>query len=126
MSALFWTKIPVKSLQSHNQVEGCRLFSGQRYPLRARKAITRSKQSRISLQIYKKPQFLSFYNHVWQQTDSIYHIVILTTLSLLIIKDLRSSFLIFTPKNSQFLKPQNLLQLLLISICFSREIEATI
>ena len=47
-------------------------------------------------------------------------------LSLLIIKDLRSSFLIFTPKNSQFLKPQNLLQLLLISICFSREIEATI
>ena len=30
------------------------------------------------------------------------------------------------PKNSQFLKPQNLLQLLLISICFSREIEATI
>ena len=57
---------------------------------------------------------------------SIYHIVILTTLSLLIIKDLRSSSLIFTPKNSQFLKPQNLLQLLLISICFSREIEATI
>ena len=57
---------------------------------------------------------------------SIYHIFILTTLSLLIIKDLRSSFLIFTPKNSQFLKPQNLLQLLLISICFSREIEATI
>ena len=54
------------------------------------------------------------------------HIVILTTLSLLIIKDLRSSFLIFTPKNSQFLKPQNLLQLLLISISFSREIEATI
>ena len=47
------------------------------------------------------------------------------TLSLLIIKDLRSSFLIFTPKNSQFLKPQNLLQLLLILICFSREIEAT-
>ena len=34
--------------------------------------------------------------------------------------------IIFTPKNSQFLKPQNLLQLLLISICFSREIEATI
>ena len=57
---------------------------------------------------------------------SIYHIVILMTLSLLIIKDLRSSFLIFTPKNSQFLNPQNLLQLLLISICFSREIEATI
>ena len=34
------------------------------------------------------------------------------TLSLSIIKDLSSSFLIFTPKNSQFLKPQNLLQLL--------------
>ena len=30
------------------------------------------------------------------------------------------------PKNSQFLKPQNLLQLLLISICFSSEIIATI
>ena len=30
------------------------------------------------------------------------------TLSLLIIKDLRSSFPIFTPKSSQFLKPQNL------------------
>ena len=44
----------------------------------------------------------------------------------LIIKDLRSSFPIFTPKNSQFLKPRNLLQLLLISIYFSREIEATI
>ena len=54
------------------------------------------------------------------------HALILTTLSLLIIKDLRSSFLIFTPKNTQFLKPQNLLQLLLISICFSREIEARI
>ena len=45
-------------------------------------------------------------------------------LSLSIIKDLRSSFLIFTPKNSQFLKPQNLPQLLLISICFSPEISA--
>ena len=44
----------------------------------------------------------------------------------LIIKDLRSSFPIFTPKNSRFLKPQNLLQLLLISICFSSEIIATI
>ena len=41
-------------------------------------------------------------------------------------KDLRSSFPIYTPKNSQFLKPQNLLQLLLISICFSSEIIATI
>ena len=48
------------------------------------------------------------------------------TLSLSIIKDLRSSFLIFTPKNSQFLKPQTLLQLLPISIYFSYEIEATI
>ena len=44
----------------------------------------------------------------------------------LIIKDLRSSFLIFTPKNSQFLKPQNILQLLPISIYFSSEIKATI
>ena len=41
-------------------------------------------------------------------------------------KDLRSSFMIFTPKNSQFLKPQNLLQLLPISIYFSSEINATI
>ena len=47
-------------------------------------------------------------------------------LSLSIIKDLRSSFLIFTPKNSQFLKPQNLLQLLPISIYFSSEIKSTI
>ena len=31
----------------------------------------------------------------------------------------------FTPKNSQFLKPQNLLQLLPISIYFSSEIKAT-
>ena len=58
--------------------------------------------------------------------SSIYHIVTSMTLFLLIIKDLRSSFPIFTPKNSQFLKPQNLLQLLLISICFSSEITATI
>ena len=55
-----------------------------------------------------------------------YHTVILMTLSLSIIKDLRTSFLIFTPKNSQFLKPQNLLQLLLISIYFSSEIKTTI
>ena len=46
------------------------------------------------------------------------------TLSLSIIKNLRSSFLIFTPKNSLFLKPQNLLQLLPISIYFSSEIKA--
>ena len=58
--------------------------------------------------------------------SSICHTVTLMTLSLLIIKDLRSSFPIFTPKNSQFLKPQNLLQLLLIWICFSSEIIATI
>ena len=58
--------------------------------------------------------------------SSIYHTVTSMTLSLLIIKDLRSSFPIFTPKNSQFLKPQNLLQLLPISICFSSEIIATI
>ena len=57
---------------------------------------------------------------------SIYHTVILMTLSLSIIKDLRSSFLIFTPKNSQFLKPQNLLKLLPISIYFLSEIKATI
>ena len=57
--------------------------------------------------------------------SSIYHIVTLMTLSLSIIKDLRSSFLIFIPKNSQFLKPQNLPQLLFISICFSPEIRAT-
>ena len=58
--------------------------------------------------------------------SSIYHTVILMTLFLLIIKDLGSSLLIFTPKNLQFLKPQNLLQLLLISICISSEIIATI
>ena len=33
---------------------------------------------------------------------------------------------IFIPKNSQFLKPQNLFQLLLISIYFSSEIKTTI
>ena len=58
--------------------------------------------------------------------SSICHTVILMTLSLSIIKDLRSSFLIFTPNNLQFLKPQNLLQLLLISIYFLFEIKATI
>ena len=58
--------------------------------------------------------------------SSIYHTIILMTLSLSIIKDLRSSFLIFTPKNSQFLKPQMLLQLLPISIYFSSEIKTTI
>ena len=34
--------------------------------------------------------------------SSIYHTAMLMTLSLSIIKDLRSSFLIFTPKNSNF------------------------
>ena len=58
--------------------------------------------------------------------SSIYQTVILMTLSLSIIKDSRSSFLTFTSKNSQFLKPQNLLQLLVISICFSSEIKVTI
>ena len=53
-----------------------------------------------------------------------YHL--LMTLSLSIIEDLRSTFLTFTPKNSQFLKPQNLHLLLLISICFSPEIKVTI
>ena len=45
--------------------------------------------------------------------SSIYITVTSMTLSLLIIKDVR---------NSQFLKPQNQLQLLLISICFSSEL----
>ena len=54
-----------------------------------------------------------------------YHTVIFMTLSLSKIKDLRSSFLIFTPKNSQLLKPQNLLQLLPILIYFSSEIKTT-
>ena len=58
--------------------------------------------------------------------SSIYHTIILMTSSLSIIKDLRRSFLIFTQKNSQFLKPQNLLQLLPISIYFSSEIKAPI
>ena len=58
--------------------------------------------------------------------SSIYHSITSMTLSLLIIKDLWNSFPIFTSKNSQFLKRQNLLRLLLISICFSSEIIATI
>ena len=37
--------------------------------------------------------------------SSVYHTIILMTLSLSIIKDLRSSFLILTPTNSKFLKP---------------------
>ena len=41
-------------------------------------------------------------------------------------KRFKKFILIFTPKNSQFLKPQNLLQLLLISIYFSFAIKATI
>ena len=42
----------------------------------------------------------------------IHHIITMMTLSLSIIKDLRSLFLIFTPENSQCLKPRNLPQLL--------------
>ena len=41
-------------------------------------------------------------------------------------KNLRSSFLIFTPKNSKFLKPQNLFQLFPMSIYFSSKIKATL
>ena len=48
--------------------------------------------------------FYSYENGFLEIENSIYHTVILVTLSLSIIKDLRSSFLIFTPKNSQFLK----------------------
>ena len=40
--------------------------------------------------------------------SSVCEIVTLMTLSLSTIRDLRSLFLTFTPKNSQFLKPQNL------------------
>ena len=57
--------------------------------------------------------------------SSIYHIVTLMTLSLSIIKGFRSLCLIFTPKNSQFRKPQNPPQLLLILIYFSPEIRVT-
>ena len=57
--------------------------------------------------------------------SSISHIVTLMTLSLSIIKGLRSSFLIFMPNISQFSKPQNLPQLLLISTCISPEIRTT-
>ena len=60
------------------------------------------------------------------QERSVYHIVTLLTLSLSITKGLKSSFMIFTPKNSQFLKLQNLPKSLLILICFSPEIKATI
>ena len=83
------------------------------------------------LTCFSIPTKMNFYiNSLWKAKEillesSIYHTVILMTLSLSIIKDLRSSFLIFTPKNSQFLKPQNLLQLLLTSIYFSSEIKTT-
>ena len=46
------------------------------------------------------------------------HIIILMTLSLSIIEDLMNSSLISTPKNSPFLRLQDLLQLLLISNYF--------
>ena len=57
--------------------------------------------------------------------SSISHVVILMTLSLSIIKDLRNSSLIFTPKNSPFLRLQNLLRLLLISTYFLLEMRTT-
>ena len=50
--------------------------------------------------------------------SSISHIVILMTLSLSVIKDLMNSSLASTPKNSPFLRLQNLLQLLFISTSF--------
>ena len=53
--------------------------------------------------------------------SSIYHTVVLMTLSLSIIKDLRSSFLIFTPKNSRFLKLQNLLQSSYLDLLFIQD-----
>ena len=52
--------------------------------------------------------------------SSIYHIITLMTLSLSIVKDLRSSF------HFQRTHTQNLPQLFLLSICFSPEIRATI
>ena len=88
--------------------------------------------SQYWLTCFSIPMKMSFWTNSLRKAkeslleSSIYHTVISMTLSLLIIKDLRSPFPIFTPKNSQFLKPQNLLQLLLISICFSSEIIATI
>ena len=57
--------------------------------------------------------------------SSVSHTVILMILSLSIIKDLRNSSLIFTPKNSPFLRLQNLLQLLLISTYFLLEMRTT-
>ena len=57
--------------------------------------------------------------------SSISHIVILITLSLSIIKDSINSSLISCPKNSPFLRLQNLLQLLLISIYFLLEMRTT-
>ena len=57
--------------------------------------------------------------------SSIYHIVILMTLSLLIIQDLMNSSLISTPKNSPFLILQNLLQLLLIPTYFLLKMRTT-
>ena len=53
------------------------------------------------------------------------HIVILMTLSLSIIKDLMNSSVISTPKNSPFLRLQNLPQLLLISTFFLLQMRTT-
>ena len=55
--------------------------------------------------------------------SSVSHIVMLMTLSLSIIKDLRNSSLIFTSKNTPFQRLQNLLQLLLISTYFLLEMK---
>ena len=57
--------------------------------------------------------------------SSISHIVIMMNLSLSKIKDLMNSSLTSTPRNSPFLKLQNLLQLLLISTYFLPEMRTT-
>ena len=57
--------------------------------------------------------------------SSISYTATLRTLPLSVIKDLKSSFLVFTSKNSRFPKPQNLPQLLLISTCFSSKMFLT-
>ena len=67
------------------------------------------------LTCFSVPMKMSFWINSLRKTkeslleSSICHTITSMTLSLLIIKDLRTSFPIFTPKNSQFLKPLNLL-----------------
>ena len=81
------------------------------------------------LTCFSIPMRMSFYINSFKRRakesllgSSIYHIVTLMTLSLSIIKDLRSSCLIFSPKNSQFPKPQNLPQLFLyLDLLFTRD-----